>query len=227
MNGVHDLGGMTCFGPVTIEQDEPVFHADWERRVLAITVVASGPLGSLDYRRHGIERIAPAQYLRSSYYENWLARVELLALETGLVTEEELASGKAERIPDAHAATPEEIDIVIEHGRPADRSTGRTEPAFAVGKPVRARNIHPAGHTRLPRYVRGRLGTIHAIHGTHVFPDTNAHGKGENPQPLYNVRFAATELWGPAAASGDHLHIDLWEDHLEAAIDSVDEQAPS
>ena len=223
MNGVHDLGGMTCFGPVVAEEDEPVFHGEWERRVFAINVAAGGALGSLDYRRHGIERIAPAEYLRSSYYEKWLARVEILALETGLITEQELSSGHAETRSDADAPTIEALDAVIFGGRRADRDTGRLEPGFSVGQSVRARNLNPDGHTRLPRYVRGRLGTIHAIHGTHVFPDTNAHGKGENPQPLYCVKFSATELWGPAAAKRDHLFIDLWEDYLEAADGAADE----
>lgn len=215
MNGVHDLGGMTCFGPVVAEEDEPVFHGDWERRVFAINVAAGGALGSLDYRRHGIERIAPAEYLRSSYYEKWLARVEILALETGLITEQELSSGHAETQAGVTAPTIEALEAVIFNGRPADRDSGRLERKFSIGQTVRARNINPDGHTRLPRYVRGRIGKIHMIHGTHVFPDTNAHGKGESPQPLYNVKFAATELWGPAASRQDHLYIDLWEDYLE------------
>lgn len=223
MNGVHDLGGMTCFGPVVTEENEPVFHGDWERRVFAINIAASGALGPLDYRRHGIERIAPAQYLRSSYYENWLARVELLALETGLITEQELVSGHAQFQAKSNPPTIEELAAVIASGRPADRDTGRLEPRFAIDQLVRARNINPTGHTRLPRYVRGRLGTIHVIHGTHVFPDTSAHGEGENPQPLYSVKFAATELWGPAAAQGDHLFIDLWEDYLEPMGETTDE----
>lgn len=220
MNGVHDLGGMTCFGPVEAEKDEPVFHGDWERRVFAINVAAGAALGSLDYRRHGIERIAPAEYLRSSYYEKWLARVEILALETGLITEHELSSGHADTRSSDPTPTSEELEAVIFRGRPADRDSGRLEPKFSVGQSVRARNMNPDGHTRLPRYTRGRVGTIHAIHGTHVFPDTNAHSQGENPQPLYNVKFAATELWGPAAASGDHLFIDLWEDYLETLDDA-------
>jgi nitrile hydratase len=205
MNGIHDLGGMTCFGRVEAEADEPVFHSDWERRVLAINVAAGGTVGPLDYRRHGIERIAPDVYIRSSYYEKWLARMELLIAETGLL----------ERPPERPAETPDEIERVIYAGRPATRDSGRTTPRFAVGDRVRARNLNPAGHTRLPRYVRGRVGEIHLHHGTHVFPDTNAHGQGEHPQPLYNVRFAATELWGPDAATADSLYIDLWEDYLE------------
>jgi nitrile hydratase len=220
MNGIHDLGGMTCFGPVTTERDEPVFHRTWEARVFAINVAAGGALGSLDYRRHGIERIAPIEYLRSSYYEKWLARVELLAVETGLISAQELASGQAGPRASAHTPTPTEVGTVIAKGRPADRQTGRLEPKFVVGDRVRARSLNPVGHTRLPRYVRGCFGNIHAVHGTHVFPDTNAHNKGEAPQPLYSVKFAATELWGPAARTQDQLYIDLWEDYLEAAAEA-------
>lgn len=205
MNGIHDLGGMTCFGPVEAEPDEPVFHSDWERRVFAINVAAGAAVGSLDYRRHGIERMPPDVYVRSSYYEKWLARMELLVAETGVL----------DHAPAHSAQSPDEFERIVYAGRPANRDGARTTPRFAVGDPVRALNLNPTGHTRLPRYVRGRIGEIHRLHGTHVFPDTNAHGQGENPQPLYNVRFAATELWGPAASASDSLYIDLWEDYLE------------
>jgi len=221
MNGIHDLGGMTCFGPVVAEADEPVFHSDWERRVFAINVASGSALGSIDYRRHGIERIAPEEYLRSSYYEKWLARVEMLAVETGLIDAVELASGKLSAPGAGQPRSPEEIDTILRAGRPASRDSGRQLPRFAIGDRVRARNLNPFGHTRLPRYVRGRLGTVRRVHGTHVFPDTNAHDLGENPQPLYSVAFASTELWGPGANGRDHLYIDLWEDYLEDPEDKA------
>ncbi len=205
MNGIHDLGGMTCFGPVEAEPDEPVFHSDWERRVFAINVAAGAAVGPLDYRRHGIERMPPDIYVRSSYYEKWLARMELLVAETGML----------DHPPKQPAQSPDEFESIVYAGRPANRDDARAAPHFAVGDRVRALNLNPTGHTRLPRYVRGRVGQIHRLHGTHVFPDTNAHGQGESPQPLYNVRFAATELWGPAASARDSLYIDLWEDYLE------------
>lgn len=212
MSGIHDVGGRTDFGPVVIEPDEPVFHTDWERRVFAINIVAGAALGPLDYRRHGIERMAPDAYLRSSYYEKWLARVELLVEETGLLY----------RTKPLSAPAVADIENVIVEGRPATRSTGRLEPRFAPGQSVRARDLEPEGHTRLPRYVRGHAGRITAIRGTHVFPDTNAHGRGENPQPLYNVEFLATELWGPRASRIDRVRVDLWEDYLEPLQDSRD-----
>jgi nitrile hydratase len=205
MSGIHDVGGETGFGPVVIEPDEPVFHSDWERRVFAINVVAGGALGPIDYRRHAIERMSPEDYLRTSYYEKWLARVELLVAETGLVH-----GPKLRRAP-----TVAEIEAVVRNGRPATRSTGRLEPRFALGQRVRARDVEPEGHTRLPCYARGHIGRIHALRGTHVFPDTNAHGRGENPQPLYGVEFRATELWGAGTNAHDRVFVDLWEDYLE------------
>jgi nitrile hydratase len=217
MNGIHDLGGMTCFGPVEIEPEEPVFHEDWERRVFAINVAAGGALGSLDYRRHGIERLTPIEYLTSSYYENWLARFELLALETGLVSDIELASGKADGRAEAAALGIDAMNTAIREGRASAREPRARAARFTLGDRVRARNLQPRGHTRLPRYVRGCFGSIAALRGTHVFPDANAHGLGEDPQPLYSVVFTANELWGPTASSRDRLYIDLWEDHLEPA----------
>ena len=217
MNGVHDMGGMTCFGPVVPEQDEPVFHSDWERRVFALNLAGTAFFGPVDRVRHAIERLEPGFYLSVSYYEKWLAAIELLTGEFGVLSDEEIRTGisvapgpSREPPPDA-----EMIDAFIHHGDPVTRREGRVTSAFSVGDIVRARNVQPAGHTRLPRYVRGRLGQIAAVHGNHVFPDTNAHDQGENPQPLYNVRFSAEELWGPEASARDCVHIDLWEDYLE------------
>jgi len=215
MSGVHDLGGRDGFGPVVAEVDEPVFHEDWERRVFAINIAAGGALGPLDYRRHGIERMPPDDYLRASYYEKWLARVELLAVELGLVTPDELKSGRLQGQPIAEPPTPESIEAVIRRGRPADRPGTQVKPQFRVGDRVRVRQVEPRGHTRLPRYVRGHVGHVHALHGIHVFPDSNAHGRGEMPQPLYSIEFEAVELWGPTARSCDRLYIDLWETYLE------------
>ena len=218
MNSVHDMGGMTCFGAVEPEADEPVFHDDWERRVLALTIATSGLFGSLDKRRHALETLDPVAYLGWSYYERWLARVERSAVQTGLLSAEELAGGVALAPPrtPVSALGPDAVERVIRQGRPANRVTGRQAPRFGAGDRVRARNLNPPGHTRLARYVRGRTGVIDRIHGTHCFPDTSAHDQGENPQPLYSVRFSAQVLWGPAAPAQDHLYIDLWEDYLEA-----------
>jgi nitrile hydratase len=219
MNGVHDMGGMMCYGRVGREDNEPCFHAPWERRVFGMTMLALGQIDTLDAFRHAIERMDPIHYLSSTYYEHWLAALEMLATEKGLLTPEELASGVL-RGPGGATEPPlppEAVRQVVTHGAPCERTTGRLMPRFAPGDRVKAKNVHPRGHTRLPRYARGKAGVIDRVHGTFVYPDTNAHGGGEQPQPLYGVRFEAIELWGPQAPRQDSMYIDLWEDYLEPA----------
>ena len=216
MNGIHDMGGMHGFGPVQPEANEPVFHAGWEARMYALSR-AMGPwkLGS---GRRRIEQLPPADYLRMSYYEKWLASLVGGVLDTGLVTAEEIATGHA--APGSVKATPpltaDKVAAVLAAGSPSQRATS-TNPRFAPGASVRAKNINPAGHTRLPRYVRGRVGVIEREHGAHVFPDTNARNEGEHPQTLYTVRFAARELWGDAANAADTVHLEMWDDYLDPA----------
>jgi nitrile hydratase beta subunit len=219
MNGAQDLGGMMGFGPVDPEKDEPWFHADWERRAMGVTS-AMGATGSwtIDMSRHARESLPPAEYLSSSYYEIWTKGVERLVVKTGLVTEEELRLGRAlaPPAPIKRVLKPEDVPAVLARGGPAEREA--TEPArFRVGDRVRTRNMHPRGHTRLPRYARGREGVIERVHGTHVFPDTNAHGEGENPQWLYTVRFSGRELWGEEADPTIVVSVDAWESYLEPA----------
>lgn len=221
MDGVHDLGGMQGFGPVEREQNEPVFHADWEAAVLAMMrAAASRGLFNIDEFRHGIERMTPAHYLRATYYEKWLEGVARVLVEKGVVGAEELASRLAYfgQHPDASARSvvpgplPERGAVDPNWQYPI-RETGAT-PRFATGDRVITREMHPRGHTRLPRYARGKPGVIHCCHGIHVFPDTNAHGEGEQPQPLYSVRFDARALWGETAEPNQAVHIDLWESYL-------------
>jgi nitrile hydratase len=219
MNGVQDLGGMMGFGPVNPEADEPLFHAPWERRVLGLTV-ALGAAGkwTIDMSRHARESLPPAEYLASSYYEIWAKGVERLAVKAGLVSPEELRLGRAltPPAPVKRIVTAAEVPAVLARGGPADRPA--TQPArFRVGDRVRTRNMHPRGHTRLPRYARDREGVIEIVHGTHVFPDTNAHGEGENPQWLYTVRFSGAELWGEEADPTLVVSVDAWESYLEPA----------
>jgi nitrile hydratase len=216
VNGVHDMGGMANLGPITPEPDEPVFHHEWEARVHAMTV-ASPTRGNIDAGRHQRELIPGPEYLAMSYYEKWFRSLTELLLKHGLVTPQELASGRAD--PAAPKATPRLAADAVTAAMTSPGSYIReaAPPQFKVGDRVRARNIHPSGHTRLPRYVRGRTGVVSARHGAHVFPDANAHGRGEDPQPLYTVRFAATELWGPDANPRDSISLDLWEPYLEPA----------
>jgi nitrile hydratase beta subunit len=219
MNGVHDMGGMQGFGNVASEPNEPLFHAPWERRALALTVVtAAWRKWNIDAMRHARERIPPTEYLRSSYYEKWIAGLVDMIVRTGLVTQAEIESGHA--APGSLKAVPpltaEQVPVSLAKGSPTLRDLP-VAPRFKTGDAVRAHNIHPTGHTRLPRYARGRQGVIVRDHGVHVFADTNAHFLGEKPQHLYSVRFAARELWGDTAAPRDIVHIDLWDDHLEPA----------
>jgi nitrile hydratase len=217
MNGIHDLGGMAGFGPVLQESDEPVFHADWERRVFALNIASLAFFGPVDRARHAIERMNPATYLSTTYYEHWLSATQTMAKELGYMTDEEIATGRNLCTkPTPHPApTAAMVEGLIRGGMPATRNEGRTEPAFAPGDRVRARNIEVTGHTRLPRYVRGKVGVIVAHRGSHVFPDTAAHDRGENAQPLYTVRFEAKELWGNNVERRDCIFVDLWEDYLE------------
>lgn len=218
MNGAADLGGMMGFGPVEPEPEGEPFHADWERRVLALTL-AIGAAGrwSIDASRFARESLPPAQYLGSTYYAIWLAALERLLVEHRLVGADELAQRRAlrpgERVRVLAAA---DVPATLAAGSPYSRPAPEP-PRFRPGQRVRTRNDHPSGHTRLPRYARGRLGVVERVHGGHVFPDSNAHGHGERPQWLYAVRFAGDELWGVAADPGLTVTIDAWEGYLEPA----------
>ncbi|HEY5070849.1 MAG TPA: nitrile hydratase subunit beta [Caulobacteraceae bacterium] len=219
MNGVHDMGGMDGLGAVAREQNEPVFHETWEGRVLALTL-AVGAWGkwNIDTARHQRERISGEAYLAMSYYERWLAGLVALMVDQGLVTSAELATGRPE-LGAAASATPliaARVADLLASGGPSTREYPAPR-RFTPGNPVLARNINPRGHTRLPRYIRGRRGVIERDHGVHVFPDTHAHGGGECPQRLYGVRFSARELWGEAAALADTVHLDMWDSYLEPA----------
>ena len=218
MNGVHDMGGMHGMGPVVHEKDEPVFHAEWEGRIYALTrlVRAGGGKWNIDAGRFEIERLPPAEYLRMSYYERWAARLPIQVVKMGLVTQAEIESGTP--APGSAKATPQ----LTAAGVPAMVATRastkrdvRVKATFKRGQRVRARNMHPTGHTRLPRYARGKAGTVVVDRGVFVFPDTNAEFLGEKPQHLYSVRFTARELWGDRASRRDFVYLDLWDDYLE------------
>jgi nitrile hydratase len=206
------MGGFMRFGPIEPEVNEPVFHREWERRAFALNV-AMRPAGgwNLDQKRHADESSPALAYWGSSYYERWLMGMERLMLASGVATAEEIATGRplTPSPPPKRVLTPDRVTRGGAFDRPADRPA-----KFSAGDKVRCRIASPAGHTRLPRYAMGRMGQIVAIHGAHVFPDSNAHGLGEDPHWLYTVRFTALELWGKD--SPDSISIDLWEPYLDA-----------
>jgi nitrile hydratase beta subunit len=220
MNGVHDMGGMHGMGPIRHEKNEPVFHAPWEGRVYAIDrALSSFHRWNIDAWRHHIETLPPAEYLRMSYYEKWLAANEKRVVQYGFVTAEELANGKA-----AQGSTKAVPALTVEVARAYERNIPSANdpsvaPLFQTGQRVRARNIQPEGHTRLLRYARGKTGQIIRDHGVYSFPDSSAQGMGDKRQHLYSVRFAARELWGEAASPRDFVHLDLWDSYLEHALE--------
>ena len=219
MDGIHDLGGMDGFGAVAPEVDEPRFHHRWEGRAFAasMTMGAAG-VCNIDVGRYGIERLAPVVYLSSSYYERWLRRLELLLVEYGLVDQDELTAGQSttpgRELPRGPFTT-ERVPAVRRRG--SFTREPQAPRRFAEGQRVRTRNDHPTSHTRLPRYVRGRVGVVERLHDAQVFPDSVVDGAGEDPQWLYTVRFDGTELWGADAEPGTTVSVDAFEPYLEDA----------
>ena len=217
MNGVHDMGGQHGMGAVLPEPEGSPFYAAWQARVHAL-VVATRVGGNIDAIRHRREQIPGPTYLAMTYYERWFEGLRQTLLANGLVSAEELDSANADPgVPKVSPMIPlQDVPTMLARQGSYVRDNGAV-PAFAEGQTVRARNINPAGHTRLPRYVRGRIGTIERYHGAHVLPDSNAHGLGEQPCGLYTVRFTARELWGADASATDSVSLDLWEVYLDHA----------
>ena len=219
MNGVHDMGGMHGMGPVEIEKNEPVFHAEWESRVFAL-MVATAFLRkwNIDMGRHSRERMPPATVSRRDLLRALALRPAHAAGRGG--AGEPQGSWK----PDAPnrrrtvrvRSAPQDVANYLRH-RVRARVDADVPPKFKPGDRVVARNIHPVGHTRLPRYARARHGTIDRDHGVFIFPDTHAMSRDKKPQHLYSVRFAARELWGPRPPPRDGVYLNLWDDYLDAA----------
>lgn len=213
MQGGHDLGGMDGLGPVNPESEtsEPVFHADWEKTVFWLTL-SCGSLGlwSLDASRHARERQHPADYLRNSYYENWLVGLEKLLTEKGLLSTDDPPTELKDR-----KLTADRVASTLRKGGPSAMPEV-APPVFATGDRVTVTLDHPAGHTRVPAYLRGRTGTVETSCGWHVFPDRSAEGERIG-QPLYRVVFTAESLWGGTSDSRDSVSADLWESYLHPA----------
>lgn len=228
MNGIHDMGGMHGFGQVQIEANEPVFHEPWEGRVMGLISQVRHRLAAQQPSRRMIgrpvmENMEPAAYLNASYYERFLFMLERNAIMNGLVTEAELREridyyrerpeAPMPRHDDPQAAQRQRAALRVQ-GQPA--STG-APPRFGVGDHVRARNFNPIGHTRLPRYVRGKHGVIVRVNGWYAIQDADASALGPNPQAVYTARFDAREVWGPDADSNLGVYLELWEGYLEPA----------
>jgi nitrile hydratase len=226
VDGIHDMGGMHGFGAVDAEHNQDTFHADWEKRVPGLATAAyRASAMNIDEFRHGIERMPPRDYLAASYYERHLFTIELNLIEKGFLTREEIdarmrqleqQAEKTARLEDPELAR-QIIAARLESQPlpPFDASRARFKP----GDRVVTRNIHPRGHTRLPRYGRGKHGVVDCLHGVETLPDASAHGRGPAAEPLYSVRFDARELWGSSAEGNGSVNIDLWESYLEPEAD--------
>lgn len=226
MDGIQDMGGMHGFGSLEFEANEPVFHHEWEGRVFAINLALLAAAGiSLDRARATIEKIPPAEYLSLPYFGRWFSSLCSSFVASGLFTEDQMSAIQDGQVPDlpmsesaggnASQSPRMGLDLAM-CGNPSQRVI-ETQPEFEIDQFVRGRNIRPATHTRMPRYVRGRRGVVVADRGGHVYPDSNALGLGEDPRRLYAVRFSARELWGESANSKDSVTLDLWEPYLEPA----------
>ena len=207
MDGIHDLGGRQGFGPVVVEENEPPFHARWEAlaRSLMYAVMGAVPNPSSGAFRHAIERMDPAHYLNSSYYEHWLTAAATMAVESGLVTREELEERAGGGFP---------LSLPVRAEPVTDPPPGRSR--FAVGDRVRVREWHPIGHTRCPDYIRGKVGVITRCDGEFSIPDVEAHSTHRVTEATYSVRFDADELWKDGQA-GVSVNVDLWDNYLEPA----------
>jgi nitrile hydratase len=217
MDGIHDMGGMDGFGKVEVEQNEPPFHARWEGRILALQrAMAYAGAWHIDHARWAQERLPPALYLTASFYQKWKLGMETTVIERGLASADELKAG--------HAATPGKPlprkltpDMVATLSRGSFYRQQQAPAKFKPGDRVRTKNMHPATHTRLPRYARDKLGVIERCHGCHMFPDSVAVNRGDDPQWLYTVVFDGRELWGPDTDPTLRISIEAFEPYLEPA----------
>jgi nitrile hydratase subunit beta len=211
MNGVHDMGGMTSFGAIVVEKDEPTFQHPWEGRVRAmVDTFVDGDRANWDEYRHAIERIDPKLYLAADYYERWLTALEYLVVEKGVADPRDLT----EHLPNWKTRPGAPLPSDESQVAAPTEDVCASEVRFHQGDSVVTRNIHPTGHTRLPRYARGKHGVVECILGVFALPDASASGSGRHLQTCYAVRFTARELWGDQASAHDSVCVDLWESYL-------------
>jgi len=213
-----DLGGQPGHGPVVPEAEGELFHAGWEKRALALTL-AMGATGSWNIDMSRAARETLPDYAHLSYYEIWLHGLQVLLQNARLADAEEVSQGQALHSGAAvarvlHAG---EVAAVLAKGSPTERPA-MAAARFGKGQRVRTRSGEIPHHTRLPGYVKGKVGVIEQVLGVHVFADTHAQGLGEQPEWLYTVVFDEDELWGARdAPQGIKLSVDAWEPYLEAA----------
>lgn len=229
MNGAHDLGGAHGFGPVSRTEPGTPFEQAWEGRVFALLVIATGQgLTTASENRHAVERMGNVAYLTTTYYEHWLSAAETVLVDNGVIRPDELEHRRQEArtgrliVPRSGIDPHDPLTAQMSEGIRGEATARRGGPRgrFRVGDRVWTRNQHPAGHTRLPRYARGKEAVVHAAHGSWIFPDAEAAGRGDVAKPVYTVRFAAQELWGEDADSGTFVYLDVWEPYLRASRDA-------
>jgi len=213
-----DLGGQTSHGAVRPEPEGELWHARWEPRVLALTL-AMGATGAWNIDQSRAARETLPNYGELDYYQIWLAGLQRLLADRGLVGADELAAGHAlhPSLPLPRRLAAEQVTATLAKGSPTERPTA-TPARFEVGRAVTTISQVPDHHSRLPAYARGKLGRVERVHGAHVFADTHAQGLGEQAQWLYGVVFEGRTLWGADTESGLQVSIDIWESCLEAVV---------
>ena len=216
MDGIHDVGGAQGHGRVAANDSEPPFHEEWEARMCGIARAIARPRDwNIDKFRFTREQLQPVEYLTRPYFDQWYSCYAAMLLGSGLVTVEELAAGRSAQPPAASLEPMRAEDVPRARTQTArfDRPYAG-QPRFAEGERVRAAAMGSPGHTRLPRYVRGRIGVVRRVHGAHIVPDENAEGR-PLAVPLYTVAFVLAELFPERFGSGDKVNLDLWERYLE------------
>ncbi len=218
MDGVHDLGGREGFGPVRDKDDDQPFHSEWETRAFGMTQSSAGGEGwSIDWFRHCRELIPPVDYLTRPYFDQWITTVAAQMIDAGYLTLDEIKAGVSTfTAQPAYPPKTAEASRAFVKNPKSYAIQSDVSPRYAAGDAVRCRLSGHPGHTRMPGYVRGHLGVVHAHHGAHIMPDASARGE-KRGEHLYTVRFSASELWPEAKASRDRVFVDLWESYFDPA----------